>query len=357
MSGKNNKQQSSGFDSSWIPVFLCLWFIWPVGLILLYNKLKKANGANNKRKGKPVSMASAGLFAMGGAMMLGGGAKWLGPFALLGGAAVFVYSQKMRADERKFTKYSNVIGPRPLASISAIAAAMPVSFEQAQKDLQKMIDEGYFGKRAYIDHSTGMFIADSHEALSHLSTMQRKYEEVKPEKLANPVKDKLLKPEDEYQQKLNQIRKLDDDITDEGISEKIRRIEAVTANIFELVKQKPAKKPEIQTFMNYYLPTTLKLLDSYSVLERQSIGGDNINSSKANIEKMIDQLVFAFERQLDQMFEADARDISSDITVLERMMARDGLTENPYSLPKSLTGELPGIPATGAAQSQQQQQQ
>jgi hypothetical protein len=86
--------------------------------------------------------------------------------------------------------------------------------------------------------------------------------------------------------------------------------------------------------MNYYLPTTLKLLSAYAELEKQTVAGDNIRSSREAIEKMLSQLVFGFEQQLDQMFEADALDISSDITVLERMMAKDGLSENPYQLPK-----------------------
>ena len=345
-----SRQQSTDFDASWLPIFFFLCTMWPIGLIMLYRKLRKIDGFDQRqRKRKPISWASAGLFVMGGSLLWSGGGRFLGLFSLLGGAAVFGYTRKIKSDERKFNKYANVIGPRPLASISAIAAAMPCSFEQAQHDLQKMIDEGYFGEHAYIDNATGMFVADSRQALSHLGNLQRKFEDASPqkEKSTNPVADKLLKPEDEYQKKLRQIRKLDDDIQDEQISTKIRRIEAVTKSIFELVKQRPEKRSEIQTFMNYYLPTTLKMLDNYSVLERQSIAGDNIITSKANIEKMIDQLVFAFERQLDQMFEADARDISTDITVLERMMVRDGLTENPYVLPK--------MPAESAQQQQQQQ--
>ena len=83
--------------------------------------------------------------------------------------------------------------------------------------------------------------------------------------------------------------------------------------------------------MDYYLPTTLKLLRSYATLESQGIEGDNINSAKGDIGRILDTLSHGFEQQLDQLFKADALDISSDIDVLESMMEQDGLAgENPF---------------------------
>ena len=114
------------------------------------------------------------------------------------------------------------------------------------------------------------------------------------------------------------------------ISEKIDRIEDLTRRIFTLVEQKPAMRPQINKFMNYYLPTTLKLLDSYALLEAQGIEGDNITASKQEIERTMDLLVAGFEKQLDLLFRSQAMDISSDVAVLEGMMAQDGLGENKY---------------------------
>ena len=78
--------------------------------------------------------------------------------------------------------------------------------------------------------------------------------------------------------------------------------------------------------MSYYLPTTLKLLDSYATFEKQGITGENIDSARMNIEKTLDTLVQGFSQQLDQLFTADVLDISADIDVLENMMKKDGLT-------------------------------
>lgn len=126
---------------------------------------------------------------------------------------------------------------------------------------------------------------------------------------------------------LMQLKKLNDDIADEEVSNKIDRIAMLTGDIYAFVALNPERAGEVRKFMNYYLPTTMKLLTSYSLLERQSYQGENIINARKDIEKILETLVHAFEKQLDQLFATDAVDISSDIQVLETMMAKDGLSE------------------------------
>ena len=79
--------------------------------------------------------------------------------------------------------------------------------------------------------------------------------------------------------------------------------------------------------MNYYLPTTLKLLTSYANIERVGVAGDNMRKSKESIEETLDMLVFAFEKELDRLYESESIDINSDIEVLEKMLKKDGMTK------------------------------
>ena len=104
------------------------------------------------------------------------------------------------------------------------------------------------------------------------------------------------------------------------------------AKIFGIVRKKPERIGEIRKFMNYYLPTTLKLLDSYAMLEEQGIEGDNITASKKQISQIMDTLIKSFEKQLDQLFSSQALDISSDIEVMENMLAADGLKDSDFKL-------------------------
>ena len=122
------------------------------------------------------------------------------------------------------------------------------------------------------------------------------------------------------------MRALNDRIQDETISGQIDRLEEVSGKIFNHVKAHPEKLPQIRKFMSYYLPTTLKLLRSYDELSRQGVSGQNITGTMEKVEGMMATIVLAFEKQLDSLFGDQAMDISTDITVLDNMMAREGLT-------------------------------
>ena len=90
-------------------------------------------------------------------------------------------------------------------------------------------------------------------------------------------------------------------------------------------KEHPDKAGGLRKFLNYYLPTTLKILNSYAELEKQGVEGENIAATKKRIENMMDMVVEGFERQLDKLFAGDMMDIAADITVMEQMMQGDGL--------------------------------
>ena len=98
--------------------------------------------------------------------------------------------------------------------------------------------------------------------------------------------------------------------------------------IFDRVEQNPASVGDIRKMMEYYLPTTIKLLQAYQDLDAQPVQGENIISSKKEIEKTLDTLNRAFEKLLDDLFQETAWDVSTDISVLHTMLAQEGLTED-----------------------------
>jgi len=124
---------------------------------------------------------------------------------------------------------------------------------------------------------------------------------------------------------LRQMRRLNDQIQDKKLSQQIARLEQLSSDIFHQVVKNPEKAGRIRKFMNYYLPTTIKLLDTYAELSAQSVRGKNIKATMERIDAMMDTIVAAFEKQLDGLFSAEALDISTDITVLEGMLQREGL--------------------------------
>jgi len=124
---------------------------------------------------------------------------------------------------------------------------------------------------------------------------------------------------------ISEMRRLNDAIEDETISAQIDRLEEISGKIFAEVEKDPKKLPQIRKFMDYYLPTTLKILNAYDRMDSLGVQGENIDTTKQKVETMLSTIVAAFEKQLDALFGADALDISTDITVLETMLAREGL--------------------------------
>ncbi len=157
-------------------------------------------------------------------------------------------------------------------------------------------------------------------------TGQAKEAQPKEESIGNPELDKMLR---DGRLAIAEMKRLDQNIADPGISADIVRLEQVSAKIFEEVGRSPEKLPQIRRFMDYYLPTTLKLLNAYDRMSGTGVSGENIDATLARVEGMMRTIVSAFEKQLDSLYGTEALDISTDITVLETMMAREGLTDQP----------------------------
>ena len=138
----------------------------------------------------------------------------------------------------------------------------------------------------------------------------------------NAELDALL---DERDKAVSEMHRLNDAIADETVSAQINRLEETTKKIIQQVVAQPAKLPQIRKFMNYYLPTTLKLLNAYDRMDAVGVSGTNIDGTKGKIEDMMDTICKAFDKQLDALFGEEALDISTDITVMEQMLAREGI--------------------------------
>lgn len=148
-------------------------------------------------------------------------------------------------------------------------------------------------------------------------------EPVRKSTTGNPEVDRII---DEGNVYLKQLREADDRIPDEVMSARITRMEAASADIFAYIAENPEKAPQIRRFMNYYLPTTIRLLTSYDKLSRQRVKGENIQKTMFEIEGMMETIAAAFEKQLDSLFGDDAMDIAADISVMESILEQEGLS-------------------------------
>lgn len=236
----------------------------------------------------------------------GGGALWIG----------LRMSRSLKL-ERLFDK---IVGDRDSIPLDELFAAAGISSAKGRPILEDAIEHGYFGADAYIDNRTNTLVVRG---------AAPEPPKAKPQPKAEPAA-----PEDTYTSLLRQLRQVNDAIPDPVMTAKISRLEELSARIFALAKQDPDKKAQLQKFMDYYLPTSLKLLNTYAQLSSQDVQGANITEAKQSIERSMDMLIKAFENQLDKLFQADALDVTTDIAALEGMLNLDGLTGSDFSAGK-----------------------
>lgn len=127
------------------------------------------------------------------------------------------------------------------------------------------------------------------------------------------------------QEAMKKLRDLNESIHDPLLTAQINRMEIACEAIFRAIAEKPSRSGQVRRFMNYYLPTSLKLLESYQKLTFVSTGQQNVETSRVRIRESMGMIADAFEKQLDNLYEDVAMDISTDIEVMESMLKSEGL--------------------------------
>ena len=227
------------------------------------------------------------------------------------GIALIVIGSQRKRKLGLFRKYRDIIGDKKELRVSELAGKMGRPLRKAVKDLEEMIRRGYF-EFGYVDEGRGMLVLDPDAGW-----------EAPAEEAPSAVS---ATDEDETERILREIREVNDAIPNPELTRQIDRIGELTAKILRQQKENPEKASELRSFMNYYLPKTLEILNQYARLDAQGVEGENIAEAKTRIEGMMEKLVEGYERQLDRLFADDVVDISADISVMEQMLAKDGLT-------------------------------
>ena len=262
---------------------------------------------------------------------------------LVASVALGIKGSRQEGLAKRFRRYQQVIGERTFCLIEELSAAIGKKPKFVQKDLRKMIRDGFF-PQGYLDKKETCLITDQQTYQQYLQT-EKAYEARAQEAQADGRKagahqasaSAAASHGSEYQELLAEgqsyirhIHTCNDKIEDPVISEKLDRMEMIVTRIFTEAGRNPDVADELKKMMSYYLPTTKKLLDAYCELDEQPVPGENIETTKQEIAATLDTLNNAFAKLLDDLFEEKAWDISSDISVLNTMLAQEGLTEGAF---------------------------
>ena len=262
---------------------------------------------------------------------------------LVASVALGIKGSRQEGLAKRFRRYQQVIGERTFCLIEELSAAIGKKPKFVQKDLRKMIRDGFF-PQGYLDKKETCLITDQQTYQQYLQT-EKAYEVRAQEAQADGRKAGAQQASastaaphgSEYQELLAEgqsyirhIHTCNDKIEDPVISEKLDRLEMIVTRIFTEAGRNPDIADDLKKMMSYYLPTTKKLLDAYCELDEQPVPGENIETTKREIAATLDTLNNAFAKLLDDLFEEKAWDISSDISVLNTMLAQEGLTEGAF---------------------------
>ena len=247
---------------------------------------------------------------------------------------------------RRFKRYVKIMDGKCHYPVEKLAAYMGQKKEFTVKDLNKMTDLGMFPE-GHLDETKTDFILDHKTYDLYLDTMMSKKQREQEERVLREqevaatmaAEEEIDTEQDKVERVLAQgnvyikkIRECNDKIPDDIVSEKLFKLEYITNRIFEHIKKYPNKVEKIEKFMDYYLPTTLKLVTTYQELDSQPVAGENIRRTKGEIEETLDMINTAFGKLLDSLFEDEMFDISSDISVLETVLKQEGLAESDFSM-------------------------
>ena len=224
---------------------------------------------------------------------------------VLAGLGMLFGGKGLNDRRERCLNYLAYIGPNREVNLAHMAASFDIPVKKLCKELRWMLAKGIL-PTGYLDLAAGKLFLTEKGYRTHTPA---------PEASQTPTQT-------EGDEILREIRRINDAIPGEVMTAKIHRIEEITGKILAYQKAHPDRSGQLRSFLNYYLPTTLKILRAYAQLDAQGIEGENITATKARIEGMMDQVVAGFEKQLDKLFHSDAMDITSDVQVLEAMLKK-----------------------------------
>lgn len=255
---------------------------------------------------------------------------------------------KIRKRLKRYKRYLSLFLERKTCTVEELSVYSGFTQKFIRKDIKKMIDIGMFPEGHIDRHKTLIML--NHESYnqhlaqqeeleaSRIKERQRNEETNKGKGVKNNRDFKVDITIEEGKNYIQQINKVKSDIRDGLVTNKVHWMEEIIRKIIDYVEYHPEQLSEVRKFMQYYLPTTIRLLNSYREFEGQPIQGENITMAKNEIKNALDTINQAFGNLLDSLFQSASMDVSTDISVLHTMLAQEGLTKQDFNTSKDKGG-------------------
>lgn len=275
--------------------------------------------------GGALTALASSWFNLGFLLLSGGTGFLLGLsiYALARGAKTFSLPSRFRT-------YCQLLEKPRFCEISQLAEKLHRNRSAVLWDIEQLSQAGMLPGARLDDKKTCLMLGEE-VYQQYLLSQQHQKERKQLEALKEKEPDSADAVIAEGRSRIRQIREANIALPGEEISAKLDRLEEVTTRIFAYVERHRNKLPDIRRFMDYYLPTTVKLVNSYREFEAQPVQGGNIQNAKKEILEILDTINAAFEKLFDTLYQEDAMDISTDISALKAVLAQEGLAQKDFN--------------------------
>lgn len=288
-----------------------------------------------------------GLVTFGLGSIVFGVAALAGSLSMLplgiGFAGAFLFSGLLTADgvaKRRLVKrvaqYESLFQTKKVLSLEDISAAIGREPKDIKRDVRRAKKHKLLADMYWDAGETCLMQGEQTYKLYLETEQNRKQREAEEEARRQRMEDPQIAAMEHFRSEsaemLRRIRQADESIENTLVSEKIVKLEAVSHKIVECVQTYPEKLPEVRKFMDYYMPTTLKMLEKYQQYEQMDLQPASVREARANIESGLDTLDIAYNNLLDSLYQHDTLDVVTDIEVLQQMLEQEGLTGNRFDI-------------------------
>ncbi|MBQ6551332.1 MAG: 5-bromo-4-chloroindolyl phosphate hydrolysis family protein [Lachnospiraceae bacterium] len=294
-------------------------------------------GAGLTAAGGIFSISTIGMIVSGVSAFSLIGTGFLAGLLLAGGLYNFFKGRKKKKLAQRFKEYVLIIGNKTVISVKELAKQTGYSESEVLEDLREMIRLRWF-TQGHMDNEGKELITSDDTYKNYLMLLERQPElmaqqeqQMKAEGLEGFTSEgaAIVRQGEEY---LKKIQQMNAELPGVEITEKLQRLESVIRSILYEVRKQPGSATDLRKLMNYYLPTIWKLLETYKEIDDQVVVTEQMQKTRLEIEETIDTINNAFENLLEQLFRNKAWDVSSDISVLNTMLAQDGIKDTAFNI-------------------------
>ncbi len=264
------------------------------------------------------------------------GTLFIAAFAAVGGI-LLNRGIGLRARLKRSERYLKLMGERWYIRLEDLAVRTGMSLKKVRRDVRRMLKAGIFPE-GHLDAGESVLVLNDETWGQYLLALKQE-EESRPEDTADVREEPEAEPADlsaeqqiekDGQAYMERLRQLNLQIPGEVISNKLYQLDYLLQRIFMVLKKHPEKCPQMRKFMDYYLPTTVKLVESYADFDRAGVQGENIKGAREEIEKTMETINQAFEKLLDDMYQDAALEATADARVLKTVLAQDGYGQKDF---------------------------